>query len=105
MRPHWQYSVALVDILREYKEKFPEVFAAALKARRKDSMPDIRDIFGSDGGSAVGKLKEVSKWVESLTISSLPFVDMGFDTLETPMINSINEQRKLIEESYNNINL
>jgi len=36
VRPHWQYSFDLVDILREYKQKFPEVFAVALKVRKQD---------------------------------------------------------------------
>ena len=86
MRPHWQYSFALVDILREYSEKFPEVFATALEVRKKNSMPSLRDVFGAEDSNTVGKLKEITKWLESLPISSLPFVDMGFDTLETSII-------------------
>ena len=49
-------------------------------------MPSIKDIFEVEDSNSVGKLKEVTKWIESLTISSLPFVDMGFDTLETSVI-------------------
>lgn len=105
MRAHWQYSVDLVDILREYKQKFPEVFEVALKVRKQDSMPSIRDVFGVEDSNSVGKLKEITKWIESLPISSLPFVDMGFDTLESSMISSINEHRQNIEDNYNNVNL
>lgn len=68
-------------------------------------MPSIRDVFGAEDSNTVGKLKEVTKWIEALSISSLPFVDMGFDTLDTSMIGSINNMRKDIEENYNNVNL
>lgn len=68
-------------------------------------MPSIKDVFGAEDSNAVGKIKEVTKWIESLPISSLPFVDMGFDTLDTSMIASINDMRVDIEENYNNVNL
>ena len=56
-------------------------------------MPGIKEVIGADDSNAVGRLKEITKWIESLPISSLPFVDMGFDTLETSMISSINDHR------------
>ena len=68
-------------------------------------MPGIKDIFGSEDSNAVAKLKEVTRWIESLPISSLPFVDMGFDTLETSMVEAIHNKRKDISENYNNVNL
>jgi len=68
-------------------------------------MPEIRDIYGSSDANAVGKLKEVTKWVESLAISSLPFVDIGFDILDSQIIQRINSQRQAIETDYNNVNL
>lgn len=68
-------------------------------------MPGIKDIFGSEDSNAVAKLKEVTRWIESLPISSLPFVDMGFDTLETSMVEAIHNKRKYISENYNNVNL
>lgn len=67
------------------------MFQAALTARKKDSMPGIKDIFGVEDSNSVGKLKEVTKWIEALPISSLPFVDMGFDTLDSGLIAQINE--------------
>ena len=68
-------------------------------------MPSIKDIFDVEDSNSVGKLKEVTKWIESLSISSLPFVDMGFDTLETSVIAQINSHRKDVEENFNNVNL
>lgn len=54
-------------------------------------MPEIKDIFGSNDPNAIGKLKAVSVWIESLSVSCLPFVDMGFDTLEKDMIDTIGD--------------
>lgn len=81
------------------------MFETALSVRKKDSMPTLKDVFGVEDSNSVGKLKEVTKWIESWPISSLPFVDMGFDTLDTEIITSINSQRSMIEESYNKVNL
>jgi hypothetical protein len=64
-------------------------------------MPGIKDVLGAEDSNAVGRLKEIGRWIEALPISSLPFVDMGFDTLETSMITSINDSRVNIEQNYN----
>ena len=46
-RSHWEYSAELVEILKDYKEQFPEVFVAAAKGRKSNSMPDLKDLFGA----------------------------------------------------------
>jgi len=86
VRAHWEYSSELVEIIKQYKEKFPEVIASVLKCRKMNSMPDIKDVLGSKDGKAIDKLKEIAKWIDSLPISNLPFVDMGFDTLDPDTI-------------------
>ena len=68
-------------------------------------MPGIRDIYKAEDMESVNKLKEVTKWIESLPISSLPFVDMGFDTLQSTMIEQLNTSRDAIEVNFNNVNL
>eukprot|EP00353_Schmidingerella_taraikaensis_P002368 CAMPEP_0185599540 /NCGR_PEP_ID=MMETSP0434-20130131/82781_1 /TAXON_ID=626734 ORGANISM="Favella taraikaensis, Strain Fe Narragansett Bay" /NCGR_SAMPLE_ID=MMETSP0434 /ASSEMBLY_ACC=CAM_ASM_000379 /LENGTH=68 /DNA_ID=CAMNT_0028228991 /DNA_START=1387 /DNA_END=1593 /DNA_ORIENTATION=- len=68
-------------------------------------MPGIKDIFGVEDSNSVGKLREITKWVEALPISSLPFVDMGFDTLDSNLIQKINSQRLQVESSFNNVHL
>ena len=45
------------------------------------------------------------RWVDGLPISHLPFVDMGFDTLDIEMITQINSDRERIATSFNNVNL
>ena len=64
VRSHWQYSNELVDIIKEYRDRFPDVFEAVLKLRKRDQMPSLRDLYGSEDSNAVGKIKEVSKWIE-----------------------------------------
>merc|ERR1719490_635611 len=68
-------------------------------------MPSLKDVFGADDSNTIGKLKEITKWIEELPISSLPFVDIGFDTLDTQLISRINQQRVKVEEEFNKVNL
>ena len=63
-------------------------------------MPEIRDVLGASDSSAIAKIKQIVSWVNSLPISSLPFVDMGFDTLSPEIIESINQQRDNIVNNY-----
>ena len=53
-------------------------------------MPDLKDLFGSADEASIAKLKEILKWIEQLPISSIPFVEMGFDTLDPEIIDSLN---------------
>jgi len=62
-------------------------------------------VFGNESPSSVEKLKEVLTWIESLPISSLPYVDMGFDALEPRMIQSLEQHRQTVKETYSNVNL
>ena len=93
MRSHWEYSIECVEILKEYQEKFPEVFAAAAKGRKNNSMPDLKDLFGANDEATIGRLKEILRWIEQLPISAMPFVEMGFDTLDPDLIASLNQKR------------
>lgn len=105
VRPHWEYSLELVDIIKEYKEKFPEVFENLLDKQKKEFKSDLRDIYGSADHEAVAKIKKLVAWIDSQPISSLPFVEMGFDTLSPEIIESINEQRQNIEQNFESVNL
>jgi hypothetical protein len=68
-------------------------------------MPEIRDVLGASDNNAIAKIKKIVSWVNSLPISSLPFVDMGFDTLSPEIIDSINQQRDNIVNNYQSIQL
>ena len=95
-RSHWEYSAELVDILKDYKEKFPEVFVAAAKGRKSNSMPDLRDLFGAVDPKTIAKAKEITGWIEALPISSIPFVEMGFDSLDPETVEALNKKRDIV---------
>lgn len=42
---------------------------------------------GEDG--SIAKLKALLSWVEALPISKLPYVEMGFDALDSQLINRL----------------
>ena len=56
-------------------------------------MPDLKDLFGANDEATIGRLKEILRWIEQLPISAMPFVEMGFDTLDPDLIASLNQKR------------
>ena len=56
-------------------------------------MPKIEDVLGSSDDEAVAKLRELTQWLSSLPLANLPFVDMGFDSLEPSTTQKIDQQR------------
>ena len=54
---------------------------------------------------AIPKVIEIAKWIESLPISNLPYVEMGFDTLNEDLIQKISQKRTEIKENYQSIQL
>jgi hypothetical protein len=50
--------------------------------------------------AAVSRVKEILSWIESLPISSLPYVEMGFDALDPMIIESLNRQRQNIKQNF-----
>jgi hypothetical protein len=45
-------------------------------------------------------VKEIISWIESLPISQLPYVEMGFDALDPKLIETINQTRKSIKTDF-----
>ena len=68
-------------------------------------MPRIEDVFGSSDDEAVEKLKELTQWLDRLPLSILPFVDMGFESLDPGTTQKINQQRQTIEQAFQQVNL
>jgi hypothetical protein len=62
-------------------------------------MPRLKDLFGSEDKAANEKLSLILQWIDSLPISHLPFVDMGFDALTPEMIKSLNAARESVQTS------
>lgn len=70
MRSHWEYSFECVEIIKEYKEKFPEVFEAAVKIGSKGpAVNKLKQILGHESPEAIARIREVVTWIESLPIS------------------------------------
>lgn len=62
-------------------------------------------MYGNDQAESVNKLKEVLKWIEGLDISQLPYVEMGFDALDTEMIDQIKLQTERVKSEYEKVKL
>lgn len=67
---------------------------------RKGGMPKIEDVLGSSDDEAVAKLRELTQWLSSLPLANLPFVDMGFDSLEPSTTQKIDQQRHTVEQAF-----
>jgi hypothetical protein len=48
-----------------------------------DLYPDLKQ---QKKGEAIIKIKEIARYIESLPISNLPYVEMGFDALDQTLI-------------------
>lgn len=91
VRSHWEYSFECVEFMKEYLEKFPQVFEAIKKCGSKGpAVNKLKDVYGSEDPSAIKKIKEILFWIESLPISQLPYVEMGFDALDPKIVESLN---------------
>lgn len=58
---------------------------------------------GEDG--ALSKLKNLLGYLEGLPISKLPYVEMGFDTLDSQLIQKLLNHKNYIEHHYEKVNL
>ena len=59
-------------------------------------MPDLRDLFGAVDPKTIAKAKEIAGWIEALPISSIPFVEMGFDSLDPETVEALNKKRDIV---------
>lgn len=53
----------------------------------------------------IDKLRETLTWIEQLPLSKLPYVEMGFDSLESSIIKKISDHSRYIKNSYETIDL
>jgi len=60
---------------------------------------------GTEDIKAVNRILEITAWLESLPISSLPYVEMGFDALDPKVISSLNNHRQNVQENFSSIKL
>jgi len=99
-----------MDIIRDYWEKFPDSFHAMKKCMEKNrAVHPLKDLYPSEGKTdapeAIAYLKSILKWLTNLPISALPFVEMGFDTLDMDMCESLAAHREEVADKYDNVKL
>ena len=58
----------------------------------------LKDVFGNESQESTAKLKRILEWIDSLPISHLPYVDMGFDSLDPRMVQNIEQLHQNIKE-------
>ena len=94
IRKHWEYSQECFDIIQEYIAKYPEAIDAVADFSNKNkSMHTLYDLYPelekADKAAAIASLRKMLSWIEHLPISKLPYVEMGFDALDTELIHKL----------------
>ncbi|PVF93617.1 hypothetical protein CPB86DRAFT_715030 [Serendipita vermifera] len=81
----WEYSAKAVDLLREYKVTFPELFKKL--DNRGDAMMKASDLF--PGADADKKVKEIKAWLADKGVKDLEPVPLSTETFEKETIEKI----------------
>ncbi|KDR68528.1 hypothetical protein GALMADRAFT_78457 [Galerina marginata CBS 339.88] len=81
----WEYSQKCVDLLREYKEKFPEVFRILDKSG--DAMAKASEVF--PGPDPDGKVKEIKNWLKSKGVRDFEPVSLFCDQLTKETVGEV----------------
>lgn len=110
IRKHWEYSSECVAIIAEYVQKFPEIQQAIqLTAKRNKAMNSLFDIYPDltkkEKNTAIEKLRKILTWIENLPVSKLPYVEMGFDTLDCDLITKLQDHNEYFLKNYGTIDL
>ena len=48
VRSHWEYSHECVEFIKEYLEKFPQVFSAIQKCGKGPAVNKLKDLYGNE---------------------------------------------------------
>lgn len=83
---YWEFSEKAVDLIYEYKEKFPEIFA--ILDQGGDDMVRATDIFDSH---ADVRVKEVKSWLKSKGVRDLEPVSLFSDNLAKSTVEEIEQ--------------
>lgn len=83
---YWEFSEKAVDLIREYKDKFPEIFA--ILDQGGDDMARDTDIFDSH---ADARVKEVKSWLKLKGVRDLEPVSLFSDSLAKSTVKEIEQ--------------
>ncbi|XP_022099990.1 5'-3' exoribonuclease 1-like [Acanthaster planci] len=87
----WLYSTKVIDIIRDYMAKFPEVFLRISKNPRAEAFFED-DLF--DGQP--GRMKELQDFIKALPCAKVSKVDVGLKNLDEPIIKLIEAEVKKV---------
>jgi len=87
----WLYSSACINVLRDYQEKFPEVFDyLSISGNANSDLFHELDVFGGCD-RANEKVKELQAWIAELPIASAPRQPFGTQSLDEAVIKAAEE--------------
>jgi hypothetical protein len=70
-------------------------------AKKNKAMNSLFDVYPDtdkkDKSASISKLREVLNWIEQLPVSNLPYVEMGFDSLEQDLIDKLAEHSDYVK--------
>ncbi|TDL19946.1 hypothetical protein BD410DRAFT_726523 [Rickenella mellea] len=87
---YWEFSDTAIDLIREYKEKYPELFRKL--GGPGDQMAKASEVFPDNPDA---KLKEVKAWLNSKGVRDLEAVSLFCDQLDK---GTVSEIEKLADE-------
>jgi hypothetical protein len=59
----------------------------------------------SDKAEAITRIRAITSWIESLPISQLPYVEMGFDALDQVLVSRLLEHSDYVAANYDTVTL
>jgi len=111
VRKHWEYSERCYAIIEEYVRQYPEVveligYLATQKSRAINSLRDLYpDIAKADKKLAITKVRTILGWIEALPISKLPYVEIGFDTLDSSLVKALQNYSQYVLQNFDTVDL
>ncbi|KZT01419.1 uncharacterized protein LAESUDRAFT_664014 [Laetiporus sulphureus 93-53] len=85
---YWEFSEKAVELIGEYKNKYPEVFRSL--NRNSDAMLHAGDVF-TEEDDADAKVKEVKAWLNSKGVRDFEPVSLFCDQLKKDTVKEIEE--------------
>lgn len=92
----WLYSRKSVELLKEYVEKFPEVFEH-ISRQTSDDVYDDKDIFRGDNCS--DKVAELSKWLKEVPSANVERQSCGAEILDEEVVAQLQDVVELFVQS------
>ncbi|KAH8831417.1 exonuclease II [Flagelloscypha sp. PMI_526] len=83
----WEFSDKAIELLKEYKDKYPEVFQAL--ERSGDSMAKAEDVLGPERPDE--RVKEIKSWLKSKGVRDFEAVSLFCDQLPKETVTKIQQ--------------